>query len=306
MNPLEEAAKSFQTAMKGLGTDEARIIKELTKHSKDEIQVIKATYQNMFGHTLAEDLSSETSGKFRQGILALLEPTCDYEAKCVRNAIKGLGTDELVLIQILCPKEPHEIQELKEAYNRLFKRSLDNDIQDEQNGPLGRMFRSLVNANRPYNEQVDTDLAEKEAKELFAAGPARWGTDELEFVRIFCSRSFSQLRETFEEYYKLAKVDIEKTIKDEMSGDLKRAILAIVKTIRNKSGYYAEQLYEAMKGMGTDDDTLIRLLVSRCEIDLAEIKSEYKRLYKKSLHDAVKSELSGDYEKLFLGLIGKV
>ena len=50
----------------------------------------------------------------------------------------------------------------------MFNRSLDKDIQDEQNGPLGRMFRSLVNANRPYNEQIDTDLAEREAKEIFA------------------------------------------------------------------------------------------------------------------------------------------
>ena len=57
--------------------------------------------------------------------------------------------------------------------------------------------------------------------------------------------------------------------------------------------------------MGTKDEDLIRLLVSRCEIDLPQIKHEFKQLYGKSLYDVVKSELSGDYEKLFLGLIGK-
>ena len=36
-----------------------------------------------------------------------------------------------------------------------------------------------------------------------------------------------------------------------------------------------------------------------------EIKRAYQSLYGKSLYDAVKSELSGDYEKLFLALIGK-
>lgn len=64
-------------------------------------------------------------------------------------------------------------------------------------------------------------------------------------------------------------------------------------------------MYESMKGVGTRDDDLIRLLVSRAEIDLALIKAEYKRIYGKSLYDVVKSELSGDYEKLFLALIGK-
>ncbi len=38
---------------------------------------------------------------------------------------------------------------------------------------------------------------------------------------------------------------------------------------------------------------------------MAAIKHQYKVLYGKSLYDAVKSELGGDYEKLFLALIGK-
>ncbi len=59
-----------------------------------------------------------------------------------------------------------------------------------------------------------------------------------------------------------------------------------------------------MAGLGTKDNDLIRLLVTRSEIDMAAIKQNYKLMYGKSLHDAVKSELSGDYEKLFLALIG--
>jgi hypothetical protein len=43
--------------------------------------------------------------------------------------------------------------------------------------------------------------------------------------------------------------DIEKAIKKEMSGKLERAFLAVVKSIRNKPGYFAELLHEAMKGI---------------------------------------------------------
>ncbi len=81
--------------------------------------------------------------------------------------------------------------------------------------------------------------------------------------------------------------------------------VSTVKSVRNRPAYFAEQLHNAMKGAGTKDDDLIRILVSRSEIDMAAIKSEYKRIYNKSLYDALKSELSGDYEKLFLTLIGK-
>ena len=39
--------------------------------------------------------------------------------------------------------------------------------------------------------------------------------------------------------------------------------------VRNRADYFAEQLYKSMKGAGTDDDTLVRLIVTRCEVRLA-------------------------------------
>ena len=47
---------------------------------------------------------------------------------------------------------------------------------------------------------------------------------------------------------------------------------------------------------------LIRVLVSRDEIDLPQIKQYYKQLYGKDMVEDVKSDISGDYQKLMVEL----
>lgn len=42
-----------------------------------------------------------------------------------------------------------------------------------------------------------------------------------------------------------------------------------------------------MKGLGTDDDRLIRLVVTRCEIDMGEIKEIFRQRYNESLEDFI-------------------
>ena len=53
------------------------------------------------------------------------------------------------------------------------------------------------------------------------------GTDESELIRILVSRSFPQLRATFEAYNRIADKDIASSIKSETRGNLEDALVAI-------------------------------------------------------------------------------
>ena len=60
--------------------------------------------------------------------------------------------------------------------------------------------------------------------------------------------------------------------------------LLSVQVIRSKATYFASELHRAMKGLGTDDDTLVRIVASRCEVDMVQIKEEFLRNFKQSLY----------------------
>jgi hypothetical protein len=76
---------------------------------------------------------------------------------------------------------------------------------------------------------VDRAKATQDAKALYEAGEARWGTDESKFNAVLASQSFEQLRAVFDEYEKVSRKTIEQAIKSEMSSDLERGMLTIGK-----------------------------------------------------------------------------
>lgn len=45
-------------------------------------------------------------------------PAAEYEAFHLYHAMKGLGTNERMLIEILCTKDANEIQEIRDTYTR--------------------------------------------------------------------------------------------------------------------------------------------------------------------------------------------
>ncbi|NP_001098294.1 annexin A4 [Oryzias latipes] len=302
-NPDDDAQK-LREAMKGAGTDEAAIIKVLAHRTIAQRQRIKLAYKQSVGKDLAEDLSSELSGHFQSVVLGLLMPAPVYDAYELKAAMKGAGTEEACLIDILASRSNSEMNAINEVYKKEYGKTLEDAVCGDTSGMFQRVLVSLLTAGRDESDKVDEAQAVKDAKDIFEAGEARWGTDEVKFLTVLCVRNRNHLLRVFDEYKKISKRDIEDSIKREMSGSLEDVFLAIVKCLRSKPAFFAERLYKSMKGLGTTDSVLIRIMVSRAEIDMLDIKEHFLKTYGKSLHSFIKGDTSGDYRKILLELCG--
>jgi len=289
-------------AMKGLGTDEASIIAIIARRSNAQRQELKSNFAQMFGKDLVKELKSELGGQFEDAVLALMMPTVDYDAWCLHDAMSGAGTTESTLIEIMCSRSNDEIKAITDAYKRLYKKNLAEELQGEASGNFKRLLFSLAQASRNEGDDVDEGNATADAQDLFDAGEAQWGTDESRFNVILASRSLEQLELIFAKYAEISEKEIEEAIKSEMSGDIQDGMLAIVKCARNPAGYFAERLYKSMKGAGTNDKALIRAMVSRSEVDLDEVKMQFLGNYGQELSQFIEDDISGDYKRLMLAI----
>ncbi|XP_024916693.1 annexin A11a isoform X2 [Cynoglossus semilaevis] len=302
-DPLKDV-EVLRKAMKGFGTDEQAIINLLgSRSSKQRVPLLKA-YKTSYGKDLIKDLHSELSGDFRKLVMAMIKSPTEFDAYELNSAIKGAGTDEACLIEILSSRSNAEIKEINRIYKQEYKRSLEDAISGDTSGHFRRLLISLAQGNRDERPHVDISVAKQDAQALYAAGEMKLGTDESKFNAILCARSIPHLRTVFLEYQQMSGRDIEKSICREMSGDLESGMLAVVKCIKNTPAYFAERLYKAMKGAGTKDTTLIRIMVSRSEVDMLDIRREYVKNYGKSLYTHISGDTSGDYKKLLLKLCG--
>uniref|UniRef100_A0A8C7WRP2 Annexin n=1 Tax=Oryzias sinensis TaxID=183150 RepID=A0A8C7WRP2_9TELE len=281
-------AEVLHKAMKGIGTHEDTVLMLLTSRSNDQRQQIKAAYKKAYGKDLVSALKSEISGLFEDLIVALMMPPISYDATQLHKAIKGAGTDDQVLIEILASRSGEQIKEIIKVYKKEFGGKLEKDIYGDTDGHYRKLLVILLQGSR--EEGIDEDNVENDAKELYAAGKGKFGTDEEKFITILGNRSAEHLQRVFAAYKKLSGSDIEDSITSETTGNLENLLLAVVKCARSVPDFFAETLYKSMRRAGTDDETLTRVMVSRSEEDLLDIKASFKRMYGTSLYSTIQGE----------------
>ena len=96
-------------------------------------------------------------------------------------------------------------------------------------------------AQRQNRGEIYPKQAYHEAQALWENGPKKWQSNDAFFIPIFSERSEEHLRQVFQDYKAIGRIDIEKDIEKELSGDVRSLLLAFGKmanvTLLSKTAY---------------------------------------------------------------------
>lgn len=267
-------AKQLHKAMAGLGTTESILIEIMTSRTNQQIAEIKQAYRGLYGKDLEKELIGETSGSFQVGYPLFSQID-------------------------LSPSEAVDFPVCRWTRRGKLRRSPSCQPR-RQKAVLGRR-----EASRNRRELFQRHSCQPKLRPI---APRLRRIPKGSFLSSFPSVTVP---------FQVTNHSIEKAIESEFSGDIKDGMMAVIAVVRNRPAYFAQLLNNSMKvssllpslssihlqGLGTRDNDLIRLVVSRAEYDMADIRNAFQQLYRTSLENMIKGDCSGSYKDGLIALV---
>ena len=262
-------------------------------------------YETAYGNKLQDDLNKKLSSKFRDLVIDLFLSPTDLDVEIIKRAVKGFGVTEVPIVEILTSRPKWMIDDLKVAYKNSTGKELSQDLEKKLSRNLRRNILTLLNTDRSNNTQPNKSECENDSETLKKNKESAWFDDQKIFDNIFAKKSPEELVIIARYYFKKTGTALCDVINKKFSGKNKNVMNEILYNIINPSEMFADKIYNALKGLGTDTNTLNRILATRHEIDMIDIREIYFIKYNKKLVDAIKSDTSGDYQTLCVYLCEK-
>ncbi|KAL2324181.1 hypothetical protein Fmac_023239 [Flemingia macrophylla] len=299
-------AKRLHRALTGFGCDTSAVINILAHRDATHRAFIQQEYRTMYSQELSKRLASKLSGKLETAVLLWMHDPATRDATIIRQSLIADVRNLEGAIEVICLQTPSQLQYLIQIYHSMFGVYLEHDIQmNASPGDHQKLLLAYISTPRHEGPEVNREIAEEDAKVLYKAGEKKLGTDEKTFIHIFSERSAAHLAAVSSFYHEMYGHSLKKAVKNGTSGQFAHALLTIIQCAVNPGKYFAKVLRKAMKSLGTDDSTLIRVIVTRTEVDMHHIKAAYLKKHKKTLNDEVHSVTSGHYRAFLLSLLGR-
>nr|XP_010916888.1 annexin D1 isoform X1 [Elaeis guineensis] len=331
-SPYDDS-EQLRKAFEGWGTNEGLIIAILAHRSAAQRRQIRDAYAQAYGEDILKALEKELTRHFevfsvscffsqrslsfcsfsslicfliwkqKAVLLWMLDPP-ERDAVLANEALKKWSSGNRALIEISVTRTSDEMFAVRRAYHARFKRSLEEDVAVHTSGDFRKLLVPLVSSYRYEGLEVNASLAKSEAKMLHEKiNDKDYGNEEI--IRILTTRSKAQLLATFNDYNNEFGHPINKDLKADPKDDFLFALRSIIRCIICPEKYFEKVIRLAINKMGTDEYALTRVITTRAEVNMKQIKEIYYKRNSVPLERAIKKDTTGDYEDFLLALIGE-
>jgi hypothetical protein len=279
--------------------------------------LIKQVFRDVEHRDLIADFKSELSGNIEKLVVGLYMDPGEYDARLIKEAVDGIGFNTELLCEVLFTRTNQQLKEMQDAWNHSLKEKKDMSarIADETKKLLGanhfeHLCLKVLECKRPASGAVNKQNVENDAEELNRMLMYEKEKEaKTKFVEIFSERSWSHISAIANIFDKISKkYTLQNAITHRFGdgSDTAHALCLITNFCQQPYDVWAKKMVASMKGMGTNDELLSRIVITRCEVDMANVRDTFGLRYGdgKTLKNWFENDLSGTYRALISKLCG--
>ena len=302
---LESMSFKFHDSLFSKDFDDEAIVTILSNTTNLDRQYIRFYYKKKYGNSIQQDIKSQLNGDLKDLAIAMFDLPYEYDARELHRSLTSFTADDDTIIEIFVTRPRSHLILVQKIYKKFYNTTVRNDVMNLSNKDFSEFLIAILASDRPTEQTIKTEDAYNIAKDMVKNGIKQYGKNVNLFKQVFLKTSRQDLiliSRAFNEYYKKNLYD---TIDKEVSGRNKNLIKGLLFGVITPAQYFAKKAYKAMKGAGTDEDTLNRVIVSRAEIDMDDIREYYFRDWNTDLRNDIEGDTSGPYGQILMNLSEK-
>jgi annexin A7/11 len=207
------------------------------------------------------------------------------DADALYKAMKGFGTDEKTLINVLATKDPLQVALLRDVYRQRHKKTLEAHVASEVSGSLEDGLLAIIRG--PLMQ--DVHLLHRAMD-----GP---GTKEIILSDVLLGRSNADMHAIKAAYQQAYRRSLEGDLKGDLSMKTERHFLMVVAGNRTEDSVPVNpqqtdadilEIYKATEGKtGTDELVVCDILTHRNDAQIRAIAQGYEARYRRPLETVI-------------------
>ena len=301
-----EKAEELYKLLRARKLDEDAIFKAILNTNNFERQVMQNYTENNYNKSIIGLIEEKFMGNLKDVLTYMFYSPYELDARFLNSAIRGFRTDKKLIIEIFASRPKWYLELVDEQYQKLYKVSLKSELLKKKK-EFYKYLVCLLETEREEGKHLEVKDAEKIVGEMLDRGLKSYGTNIDLFKKVFVEKSREDFVLISRVFYKNnpKKKNLYQSCDEQVGGDNRELLKALVYAISDCSHYFAHNLKKAIVGIGTNNKVLNRILATRSEIDIDVIRERYLGETGRALIDDIKGDITGDYCKFLCRLANR-